>query len=115
MKRRNPVGDAIVVLVTTASKEEAAQISAVLLERHLIACANLLDGVRSLFHWHGEVCKETETLMILKSTAARFADIESTIKRLHSYDVPEIIALPILDGSTDYLNWVQEETRAPDG
>lgn len=100
----------IVVLVTTASEEEAASIARELVNQRLVACANIIPRIRSLFRWEGQVAEEQEVLMILKSHARLFNELSSKIKELHSYSVPEIIALPITEGLPEYLQWVRNET-----
>lgn len=103
--------DAIIVLVTTASAAEAERIAAILLEKKLIACANQIPGIQSLFRWEGKICRENEILLLLKSVAGKFDEIVQTVKANHSYQIPEIIALPIIAGSSDYLNWIKTETE----
>lgn len=105
------MADEIVVYITVSSSEEAERISRGLLDEKLIACANIVPGIVSLFHWKGEICKENELLIIAKSRAKLFNDIASLVKRLHSYTVPEIISIPIICGSNDYLKWIRETTR----
>lgn len=99
-----------VVLVTTSSEEEAMKIGRALVDRKLAACVNVLGQVRSIFRWEGRVADEPEYLMVIKTTQARFQTLAQEIKSLHSYDVPEIIALPITQGLAEYLTWVREET-----
>ncbi len=100
------MSDYLVVLVTASSEEQARKIAGELLEKRLIACANLIP-VRSLFIWQDQVQDEAEVLMILKTTHAIFKDkLETEIKRLHSYEVPEIIGMPIVIGSAEYLKWI---------
>lgn len=101
----------IVIFCTTANRAEAQAISALLLERNLIACSNILDGVHSLFWWGGKVQNEKEHIMMMKTVDERFEQVEETIMKMHSYDVPEIIALPIVKGSRDYLNWLKEAVK----
>ncbi|MCW4046130.1 MAG: divalent-cation tolerance protein CutA [Candidatus Bathyarchaeota archaeon] len=96
----------IVVLVTTANKQEAEKIAQRLLEAKLIACANIIDPVTSHFHWSGKMEKAQECLMLMKSRRDLFEKLAETVKALHSYDVPEILALPIVDGSKAYLDWL---------
>lgn len=99
----------IVVLVTAGSEEEARQLVRHLLEQKLIACANLVP-VNSLYMWEGEMQDDREVLMIIKTHSTVFADkLVETIKAQHSYDVPEIIAMPIVLGSQDYLRWIVDE------
>jgi len=102
--------DCIVIFVTVPNKEEAEKISSALIEQELIACANILPGVSSVFKWKGEICREQEIMLIIKSIPEKFESIASRIKELHSYEVPEIIALPVVNGSKDYLDWVREST-----
>ncbi len=101
----------IVIYITCANTEEAEKISSSLIEKKLIACANLVPGIQSLFRWEGEVCKESEILLILKTTDEKFEPILNEVKKLHSYDTPEVIALPIINGSEDYLKWISDETQ----
>jgi len=103
--------DAIVVLVTTSSEEEAVALGKLLVEQRLVACANILPKVKSIFQWDGKISEEEECLMILKTKKPLFKALEKTIMAHHSYDVPEIIALPIVEGSQSYLSWVHDMTR----
>lgn len=105
------VPNEIVVFVTTASEEEAIRIARSLVESRLAACANIIPQVRSIFRWEGKVSEEPECLMILKSREELFGALEVSIRRLHSYKVPEIIAVPLVAGSAPYLQWVRDETR----
>jgi len=100
----------IVVFVTASSKTEAETISQALLQKKLIACSNMISPVQSLFHWKGAICNEEEVLLILKTTTKNFKEIVVEVRKNHSYEVPEIIALPIVDGSDDYLRWITDET-----
>jgi len=96
----------IVVMVTTANKQEAENIAQRLLKERLIACANIIGPVSSLFHWIGKIEKAEEYLIFMKSREDLFDKLAETVKALHSYEVPEIIALPIVDGSKAYLDWL---------
>lgn len=98
--------DFIVILVTCGSKKEANEIVDTLLKKRLIACGNMISGVGSKFWWNRKINKAKEVLVILKTTRENFKRIEKDIKRIHSYKVPEIIALPIAAGSKKYLNWL---------
>ena len=104
--------DKIVVLVTGANARECARIARRLLDRRLIACANLVPQVRSLYHWKGKIADEKECLMLLKSSRELLPALQTEIEKLHSYSVPEIIALPIIDGSLNYLSWIAESVAA---
>jgi len=101
--------DKIAVLVTCGSAAEARKIGRALVETKLAACSNILEApVRSIYRWNGRVESAKEFLIILKSSRKRFAAIEREVRRLHSYDVPEIIALPIARGSQGYLKWISQ-------
>ncbi len=103
--------EVIIVLVTTASEDEATTIGRSVVEKKLAACANILALKKSIFQWEGKVSEEHEFLMILKSRAVLFEELSIAIKQLHSYKVPEIIVMPIVTGSPPYMNWVRECTR----
>ncbi len=107
--RGKTVTDKIVVLVTCGSAREARSIARALVERKLAACVNLLPApVESVYRWKGKIESAKEFLLIVKTTRKRFAAVQAEIRRLHSYEVPEIIALPIAMGSRDYLTWIAE-------
>ena len=105
------MGKYIVVLVTCASKKEAREIAKRLLDEKLVACANIIDGVRSFFWWKSKIDKAKESLIVAKTARKNFIKIEKTVKGLHSYEVPEIIALPIEAAEPDYLKWIDGSTR----
>ena len=98
----------IVVLITTRSMAEAQVIGRALVEGRVAACVNIVPGLRSLFRWQGTIEEQEETLMLVKSRGEYLPSILEIVKRLHSYTVPEVIALPILGGSSDYLAWINE-------
>jgi len=101
--------DKIVVLVTCGSAKEARRIARALVERRLAACGNILEApVRSIYRWKGKVETAREYLLLIKTSRGRLAALQDEVKRLHSYDVPEIIALPIAKGSPEYLKWISE-------
>ena len=100
--------DKIVVLVTAGNVRECKRIARRLLEERLIACANIVPLVRSLYNWKGKIADEKECLMILKSSRELFPRLRAEVEKLHSYSVPEVIALPIIDGAPNYLNWIAE-------
>jgi periplasmic divalent cation tolerance protein len=102
--------ETIIVLITTASVAEAEKIAGILLEKRLIACANLVSGIHSIFWWENKICHENEILLLTKTISKNFDEIVQTVKANHNYQVPEIIAIPIVAGSTDYLNWIMTET-----
>lgn len=102
----------IIIFVTCASKREASLIAKKLLNERLIACANIIEGVESSFWWKGKTDKATESLIVIKTVKRNFRKIQKRIKKLHSYEVPEIIALPIVEGEGDYLKWIDESIKA---
>jgi len=104
----------IAVLITTPNEDMAAEIAKVLVETRLAACANIIKDIRSIYSWQGKVHDDGEVLMIVKTRRELFDRLASKVKELHSYDVPEIIALPIVIGSDDYLKWLRESTRSGD-
>jgi periplasmic divalent cation tolerance protein len=102
--------ESLVVFVTCGSEEEAFRIAHVLVEERVAACVNLVSPIRSIYRWKGKVCDEHEWLLVIKTQMARFDDLETRVRALHSYSVPEIIALPIIKGNSSYLNWLKEMT-----
>lgn len=100
----------IVVMYSTAPPSESAGLARMLIERRLVACVNIVP-VRSMYRWKGEVCDEEEHLLIMKAMRSDADRVIAAIKEQHSYEVPEIIALPVATGYPPYLDWVREETR----
>ena len=103
--------DSIVVLSTCSGPEEGGRIARELVGLRLAACVHLIGGMTSVYRWQGKVEEASETLMVIKSTQARFPELRATLQKLHSYDVPEIVALPIGDGSESYLAWLTQQVR----
>ena len=103
-------GEALLVLITSASREEAEDIARKLVEDRLAACVNIVPHVRSLFWWENQLSEEEEILLIVKTRRSRFRALVLRVKALHSYSVPEIIALPIVEGHTSYLQWIEDST-----
>ncbi|MCX7552883.1 divalent-cation tolerance protein CutA [Marinicella sp. S1101] len=101
--------EAIQVFVSCESSQQAKKLVDSLLNDQIIACAQMLKGVESFYRWQGQITQSNEVLLVLKTTANHFKAIETSIKKLHSYDVPEILAIPVLEGSTDYLKWINEQ------
>jgi periplasmic divalent cation tolerance protein len=97
----------LIVLMTAPNREEAVKIVHTLLEEKLIACGNIVDSVSSFFWWKGKIEEEKEVLVIMKSNEKLFKKLSKRVMELHSYDVPEILALPIVDGSSSYLEWLK--------
>jgi periplasmic divalent cation tolerance protein len=107
-----PPSDAVVLLTTVATAQEAVALVRSLLDRRLIACGTVLPAARSLYRWEGKVADEEEYVIILKSRAPRIRDIEAAFEELHPYKVPELLALPVAAGLTRYLGWIAAETEA---
>jgi periplasmic divalent cation tolerance protein len=105
-----PNSEYIVVFITAKAGEEAALISKILLEQRKAACINIIEGANSIYRWEGNIESACENLLIIKTRAALLDEIIRIVKEIHSDDVPEIIALPIIGGSRDYLDWVGKET-----
>jgi len=100
----------IVVFITAASQEEARRISDILVNSRKAACVNVVPQVHSKFWWRGKIDSADEALLIVKTKSSLLNALVKLVKENHSYEVPEIIALPIVGGSKDYLNWLDEET-----
>ena len=103
------VTDKIVVLTTCNSQEQGAQLARHLIEHRLAACVNILAGARSFYRWKDEIQNSEEVVLIIKSRRDTFDKLREAIAHLHSYEIPEVIALPITDGSEAYLNWLDRE------
>ena len=100
-----------IVLVTCASIAEARTVGRSAVEKKLAACANIVKGVESIYRWKGRVERAREVLVVMKTTVRRLRELEREVNRVHSYDVPEFIVLPIVAGSREYLKWVKENAR----
>jgi periplasmic divalent cation tolerance protein len=106
----------IVVLVTCGSANEARKIARAVVEQRIAACASIVTTpVDSIYRWKGKVESAKEFLLIIKTTQSRFAKLQAEVKRLHSYGVPEIIALPISRGAANYLDWISKSVATADG
>jgi len=100
--------ETMVVLTTCGSAEDAGSLARLLVERRLAACVNVVANVASTYRWQGRVEQDQESLLIIKTTAARLADLEATIRTESKYELPEVIALPVQAGSVSYLTWLGE-------
>lgn len=108
------MAEPIIVLMTAAHLEEAESIAQELVNKQLAACVNIVPNIVSIYRWKHQVCRDPEALMIAKTTRERFAQLEQAVRHGHSYEVPEIIALPIVDGSSSYLSWLIESVASPE-
>lgn len=103
--------DKRLVLSTAGSEDEARKIAHHLIERQLAACVNIVPQIESIYRWQGKVESSREWLLVIKTTAARFEDVQKAIRALHSYDLPECVAIAIDDGSPDYLEWIGQSVK----
>ncbi|MCM8780138.1 MAG: divalent-cation tolerance protein CutA [Candidatus Omnitrophica bacterium] len=101
----------ILVLITCANMNEAQRISRALVREKLCACVNIVSGIKSVFWWQGKIDSSPEVLLLAKSLKNKFAKIVKLVKSLHSYEVPEIIALPIIAGEKKYLSWIRKSVK----
>ena len=104
--------DIIVIYCTVPNKKIAKDITKILMKHKLAACVSMIENVKSVFSWDNEICEEKEILMIIKTRRANYGKIKLVVEDLHPYTVPEVIALPIIDCSEDYLKWLVSETES---
>lgn len=102
------------VVTTCPSMALAEQIAHALLERHCAACVNIIPGVRSIYRWHGKIEDDNEVILLVKTIESCLTQVQDCVRELHTYDVPEMIALPIVNGFTPYLNWITESVTPHD-
>jgi periplasmic divalent cation tolerance protein len=108
--------DKIVVLSTCATEADAERLARALVEGRLAACVNVVPGVRSFFHWKGQLDSGVECLLLIKTSRRLLPALSAEIAKLHSYEVPELLALPVVDGAENYLGWLDANLRgAPSG
>ena len=107
--------DKIVVLSTCATQEEAERIARALLDERLAACVNVIPGIRSYYRWKGAIESANECLLVVKSSRELFNSIGAVLEKEHSYEVPELLALPVVEGATNYLNWFLANLRSGSG
>ena len=106
-----PDEDPIVVFLTVPSGEEATRLADLLIGAHLAACVQILPEMESVYRWQGQVERQSEILLIVKTAAGKFAELEREVRALHSYETPEIVAVPIVTGSQPYLDWLSESLK----
>lgn len=104
---------ALVVLTTVGGEEEANQLAAAIVERRHAACVNIVPGIRSIYRWQGDVRRDSEWLLIIKTLDSEYAALEAAIRELHSYETPEIMALSVERGDERYLEWLRAAVSAP--
>lgn len=101
----------IVVLLTAANGEEAVRLADMLIGAHLAACVQILPEMESVYRWEGKIERQPEILLLAKTTRSKFNDLEKEVRALHSYETPEIIALPVVAGSAPYLDWLRASLK----
>jgi periplasmic divalent cation tolerance protein len=101
----------IAVLITAPDEENAARIGRALVDDRLAACANIIRGIRSIYRWKEEILDEPECMLVIKTVADKFIPLEKRVRELHPYEVPEVIAVKLSEGSKPYLDWIEENTR----
>lgn len=104
--------DALVVLCTCPDEATATGIATALLAGELAACVNCVAGIRSIYRWEGQIRDDAEVLLVIKTSAARYGALEALVRARHPYELPEIIALPVVAGARDYLDWIRQATGA---
>jgi len=107
-----PDQDAIIVFLTAANGEEATRLADLLIGAHLAACVQILPEMESVYRWQGKIERQPEILLLAKTTTAKFAELEREVRALHSYETPEIVAVPIVAGSHSYLQWLRESVSS---
>ncbi len=105
----------IAVFITTPNKEEASRLADMLVERKLAACVQILPAIESVYRWQGKIERQAEVLLIAKTVAAKFAELEREVRALHSYETPEIVALDIAAASGPYLAWLNSVLKSTNG
>lgn len=103
--------NATLITLITCPPGEAERIARTLVEDRLAACVNIVPQVRSIYRWEGKITNDEESLLICKTTSARFAQLQEKVRKIHPYSCPEIVALDVKEGFSDYLNWVNRETQ----
>ncbi|MBZ5578906.1 MAG: divalent-cation tolerance protein CutA [Acidobacteriia bacterium] len=107
--------DKIVVLSTCSSEEEAGKLARSMVEQHLAACVNVVPRIRSYYRWKGAIESSDEYLLVIKSSRERMAELRAALEKEHSYEVPEVLVLPVVDGAANYLNWLQSSLEREPG
>jgi periplasmic divalent cation tolerance protein len=113
--RNSIMTDKIVVFTTCGSEEEARKLAAILIEKHLAACVNITAPLTSVYRWKGKVEESREWLLIIKSRRECFDQLRLALEGAHSYELPEVLAIPVVDGSPTYLAWLDKETESETG
>ena len=102
---------AVMVYITAGDKQEAEKVGKALIESKTAACVNILEGMQSMFWWNGGVEKDNEVVVIAKTKVGLVSELTEAVKSVHSYDCPCVVAIPVIDGNPEFLQWIQEETK----
>jgi periplasmic divalent cation tolerance protein len=102
----------IVIISTADTMDLAEKVASTIVKESLAACVNIVPGIRSIYRWEGKVCDDAELLLLIKSSEDNFESVRSRIRQLHTYDTPEVIAVPIGAGDPDYLNWLHAQLKS---
>ena len=105
--------DKVVILVSVANRREGRQIARHLVENRLAACVNMTQTIESIYRWEGKLVEDKEVFLVIKSARPLFPEIKTAIKRIHTYHTPEIICLPIIEGSENYVQWISDSVKVP--
>ena len=103
--------EVVFIYITTTDVHQAHTIGKILVEEHIAACANIINGMQSIYHWDGKMCEDSEAILIVKTRRSLADQLVKRVKELHSYSCPCIVVLPIIGGNDDYLAWVERETE----
>jgi len=110
-KTETPIDEILIVFTTVGSEEQANSISEELVHRNLAACVNVVPGIKSVYRWKGKIQHDEERLLIIKTTRAAFADLRRAVKELHSYELPDLLAVPAAAGDDAVLDWIRSVVR----
>ncbi|MEE8495270.1 MAG: divalent-cation tolerance protein CutA [Xanthomonadales bacterium] len=108
-----PMSEMLVIMCTCPDEATASKLAGGLVEEQLAACVNIVPGIRSIYHWQGKISNDAEVLMVIKSLASRFEELESWLLEHHPYDIPEIVALPVSRVSAEYRAWIESSIGLP--
>jgi len=104
---------AVMVYITAGNREEAEKVGKALIEAKLAACVNIIDNMQSMFWWKGQVEKDSETVLLVKTRVGLVGRLNDKVAAVHSYDTPCVVAVPIIDGNPEFLQWIRDETEQP--